>query len=71
MYITQPIRAIVTELIEEDHPLTHNTAKNIPEDLRKMYKTGIYRKDVRARNHKAGLLVDLSLDDNTSLSVQN
>ena len=57
----QPIRAIVKELIEDDSPLTHKVAKKILKDLRKMHKMGIYPMDVRARNYKAGLLVDMSI----------
>lgn len=57
----QPIRAIVKEFIQDDNPLTHEVAKKILRDLRKMRKMGVYPMDVRARNYKAVLLVDMSI----------
>ena len=54
----QRIRGIVKELIHDGDRMTHKVAKKILRDLRKM---GIYPMDVRARNCKAGLLVDMSI----------
>ena len=48
-------------LILNDNRLTHQVAKMIFRGLRKMRKMGIYPMDVRTRDYKAGLLVDLSI----------
>lgn len=57
----QPIQGIVRELIHDGDRMTHKVAKKIIRDLRRMRKMGIYPMDVRARNCKAGLLVDMSI----------
>jgi Kinetochore Sim4 complex subunit FTA2 len=57
----QPFRAIVKELIQEDVPLTAKVADKILRDLRKMRSCGVYPGDIRPRNYKAGLLVDMSV----------
>ena len=61
--ITQrrPIRAIVKDLILKDDPLTGRVADKILRDLKRMRSKGIYAGDVRPRNYKAGLLVDMSI----------
>ena len=53
--------ALVKELIENDPQLSHKVAEELLRDLKKMRKTGIYPMDVRARNNRAGLLVNMSL----------
>lgn len=57
----QPFRAIVKEMIQEDAPLNSKKVKKMLKDLKRLRKLGIYPMDVRARNYRAGLLVDLSL----------
>ncbi|KAK3169301.1 hypothetical protein OEA41_008684 [Lepraria neglecta] len=57
----QPFRAIIKDLIQEDTPLTGKAADKILRDLKKMQRCGIYPGDIRSRNYKAGLLVDLSI----------
>lgn len=43
-----------------DTPLTDNIADKILRDTKRMRRCGIYPGDVRIRNYKNGLLVDLS-----------
>ena len=56
----QPFRAIVKELILKDVPLTGKVADKILRDTKRMRRCGIYPGDVRPRNYKNGLLVDMS-----------
>lgn len=57
----QPFRVIVKDLISRDDPLTGKVADKILRDLKKMRRCGVYCNDVRTRNYKAGLLVDMSV----------
>ncbi|CAF9911164.1 hypothetical protein IMSHALPRED_009952 [Imshaugia aleurites] len=57
----RPIQAIVKDLILEDAPLTGKAADKILRDLKKMRSVGVYPLDIRPRNYKAGLLVDMSI----------
>ena len=57
----QPLRAIVKELVREDVPLTQRIVKKMLKDLKKMRDLGVYPLDVRARNYKAGRLLDMSI----------
>ena len=56
----QPLRAIVKELILKDVPLTGRVADRILRDMKRMRRCGVYSADVRPRNYKNGLLVDMS-----------
>ena len=56
-----PLRAIVKQLIREDKPLTRTLVVKMLRDLRKMRSVGIYPMDIRKRNYKGGLLVDMSI----------
>lgn len=56
----QPFRAIVKELILKDVLLTGKVADRILRDTKRMRRCGIYPGDVRPRNYKNGLLVDMS-----------
>ena len=57
----QPLRAIVKDLVVKDVPLTGKVADKILRDLKAMRRKRIYPGDIRARNYKAGLLVDFSI----------
>ena len=59
--LRRPIQAIVKELVREDDPLTAKIADKMLRDLKKMRSRGIYPRDIRPRNYKAGLLVDMSI----------
>ena len=48
------------ELILKDVPLTGKVADKILRDTKRMRRCGIYPGDVRPRNYKNGLLVDMS-----------
>ena len=56
----QPLRAIVKELIRNDLPFTAKDVKKMLRHLKRLRQLGIYPMDVRARNYRAGLLVDFS-----------
>jgi hypothetical protein len=56
----QPFRAIVKELILKNIPLDGKVADKILRDTKRMRRCGIYPGDVRPRNYKNGLLVDMS-----------
>ena len=49
------------EMVREDVPLTGKVADKMLRDLERMRRCGIYAGDIRLRNYKAGLLVDLSI----------
>lgn len=57
----QPLRAIVKDLIAEEVAITQKTGKKILSDLKRIRKLKIYPMDVRARNYKAGKLIDFSV----------
>ena len=57
----QPFRAIVKDLVENDHPLNEKTLIRMRKDLRKMHRLGVYPQDVRERNYGGGLLLDFSI----------
>ena len=57
----QVLRAIVKDLVREDAPLTHKIVKKMLRDLKRMRAEGVYNMDIRARNYKDGMLVDLSI----------
>ncbi|KAL8745420.1 MAG: hypothetical protein Q9190_002446 [Brigantiaea leucoxantha] len=57
----QVLRAIVKDLVREDVPLTHKVVKKMFSDLKRMRAEGVYNMDVRARNYKGGMLLDLSI----------
>ena len=59
--LRRPIQAIVKKLILEDEPLTDKAADKMLRDLKKMRSKGLYPGDIRLRNYKAGLLVDMSI----------
>ena len=56
----RPLRAIVKDLVREETPLTDKTVKKMLRNLKRIRKLGVYPMDIRARNYKAGLLLDLS-----------
>ena len=49
------------DLVVKDVPLTGKVADKILRDLKAMRRKRIYPGDIRARNYKAGLLVDFSI----------
>lgn len=57
----QPLRAIVKELVSEDLPFNAKMASKTFRDLKRMRQLGVYPIDIRGRNYKAGLLVDMSI----------
>ena len=57
----QPLRATVKELISDDVPFNAKDVSKMLRHLRRLRSLGIYPMDVRARNYRAGLLVDFSL----------
>ena len=56
-----PLRAIVKDLVHQDEQLTEARFKMILRDLKKMHRIGVYPMDVRERNYRSGLLVDMSI----------
>ena len=56
----QPLRAIVKELIRDDRPFIAKDVNKMLRDLKRLRRLGVYPIDVRARNYRAGLLVDFS-----------
>lgn len=58
---TQPLRAIVKELVLQDVPLTARIADTILTHTRRMRRWGVYPGDIRERNYKGSRLVDFSV----------
>jgi len=56
----QPLRAIVKELVREDLTFTAKYLNKMLRHLKHLRRVGIYPGDVRARNYRAGLLIDFS-----------
>ncbi|KAL8671530.1 MAG: hypothetical protein Q9168_003975 [Polycauliona sp. 1 TL-2023] len=54
----QPLRAIVKDLVLQDTEWSPLTANQILRNLKLMRKHEIYAMDIKARNYKAGLLID-------------
>ena len=57
----QPLRALVKDLIEDDHPLNERKLIRMRRDLLKMHKLGIYPQDLEERNYGGGLLLDFGI----------
>ena len=57
----QPFRAIVKDLVEDDHPLNEMELIRMRKHLLKMHRLGVYPQDVRERNYGGGLLLDFSI----------
>ena len=56
-----PLRAILKDYLPQDVPLTRKSAAKMLRDLRMMRRVGVYPMDIRQRNYKGGLLVDMSI----------
>ena len=56
-----PLRAIAKQLIREDKPLSEKLAAKMLRDLKRMRRAGVYPMDIRKRNYKGGLLLDMSI----------
>lgn len=56
----QPFRAIVKELILKDVLLTGKVADKTLRDTKRLQRCGIYPGDIRPRNYKNRLLIDIS-----------
>ena len=56
-----PLRAILKDYLPYDVPLTKQSAAKMLRDLRRMRRAGVYPMDIRERNYKGGLLVDMSI----------
>ena len=58
--LRRPLRAIVKELVTDEAEFTAKDIKKMLGHLKRLARLGIYPRDVRARNYRAGLLVDFS-----------
>ena len=56
----QPLRAIVKELVRDNVPFTAKDVTKMLRHLKRLRRLGIYPMDVRARNYRAGFLIDFS-----------
>ena len=57
----QPFRAIVKDLIHDDIPLSQILVNKMLRDLKKIRALGVYPMDIRKRNYRGGLLLDMSV----------
>ena len=58
---TAPMRAIVKKLVRDDVVLNEKRLKKMHRDLKTMRRSGVYPMDVRLRNYRAGLFLDMSI----------
>ena len=57
----QPLRAIVKDLVLDDVSLSQRLVNKMLRDLKKIRALGVYPMDVRRRNYRGGLLLDMSV----------
>ncbi len=57
----QPFRAILKDLIPNTVSLTNKLLNKMQRDLVRMRKFGVFPRDIRLRNYRGGLLVDMGI----------
>jgi len=57
----QPFRAILKDLIPDTVPLSNKLLNKMQRDLVRMRRLGVFPRDIRLRNYRGGLLVDMSI----------
>lgn len=57
----QPFPAILKDLIPDTVPLSKKLLNKMQRDLVKMRRLGVFPRDIRLRNYRGGLLVDMSI----------
>ncbi len=57
----QPFCAILKDLIPDTVPLSNKLLNKMQRDLVRMRRLGVFLRDIRLRNYRGGLLVDMSI----------